>query len=93
MIIGKRSRCFKNSRGAVKERESTRLWTSSGSREPVLLMIQTHITVCLELMWIVADLIMLDLATHELNFTIREEFRPLPKRCDICGYYGLLTLP
>jgi 5'-3' exoribonuclease 2 len=40
-----------------------------------------------------ADLIMLDLATHELNFTIREEFRPLPKRCDICGYYGLLTLP
>ena len=37
-----------------------------------------------------ADLIMLGLATHELNFTIiREEFIPnQPRPCDICGQYG-----
>ncbi|XP_066939029.1 5'-3' exoribonuclease 2 homolog isoform X2 [Macrobrachium rosenbergii] len=37
-----------------------------------------------------ADLIMLGLATHELNFTIiREEFKPnKPKPCDICGLLG-----
>ncbi|XP_053203479.1 5'-3' exoribonuclease 2 homolog [Panonychus citri] len=37
-----------------------------------------------------ADLIMLGLATHELNFTIiREEFVPnQPRPCDICGQYG-----
>ncbi|XP_064112535.1 5'-3' exoribonuclease 2 homolog [Macrobrachium nipponense] len=37
-----------------------------------------------------ADLIMLGLATHELNFTIiREEFKPnKPKPCDICGQLG-----
>jgi len=37
-----------------------------------------------------ADLIMLGLATHELNFTIlREEFKPnQPKPCDICSQYG-----
>lgn len=37
-----------------------------------------------------ADLIMLGLATHELNFTIlREEFVPnQPRPCDICSQYG-----
>ncbi|XP_045585017.2 5'-3' exoribonuclease 2 homolog isoform X1 [Procambarus clarkii] len=37
-----------------------------------------------------ADLIMLGLATHEVNFTIiREEFKPnKPKPCDICGQLG-----
>ncbi|XP_074603428.1 LOW QUALITY PROTEIN: 5'-3' exoribonuclease 2-like [Brevipalpus obovatus] len=37
-----------------------------------------------------ADLIMLGLATHELNFTIiREEFIPnQPKPCEICGQYN-----
>lgn len=37
-----------------------------------------------------ADLIMLGLATHELNFTIiREEFKPNQKRpCEICGQLG-----
>ncbi|CAG2106329.1 unnamed protein product [Medioppia subpectinata] len=37
-----------------------------------------------------ADLIMLGLATHELNFTIlREEFKPnQPKPCDICNQLG-----
>lgn len=37
-----------------------------------------------------ADLIMLGLATHELDFTIlREEFIPnQPKACDICAQYG-----
>ncbi|CAG2166163.1 unnamed protein product [Oppiella nova] len=37
-----------------------------------------------------ADLIMLGLSTHELNFTIlREEFKPnQPKPCDICGQLG-----
>ena len=37
-----------------------------------------------------ADLIMLGLATHEMNFTIlREEFVPnQPKPCEICAQYG-----
>lgn len=37
-----------------------------------------------------ADLIMLGLATHEMNFTIlREEFVPnQPRPCDICAQYG-----
>ena len=37
-----------------------------------------------------ADLIMLGLATHEVNFTIiREEFKPnKPKPCEICGQLG-----
>ncbi|KAG2467907.1 XRN2 exoribonuclease, partial [Polypterus senegalus] len=37
-----------------------------------------------------ADLIMLGLATHELNFTIiREEFKPnKPKPCTLCGQLG-----
>lgn len=37
-----------------------------------------------------ADLIMLGLATHELNFNIiREEFVPnQPVPCDLCGQYG-----
>nr|XP_033339263.1 5'-3' exoribonuclease 2 homolog [Megalopta genalis] len=37
-----------------------------------------------------ADLIMLGLATHEMNFTIiREEFKPnKPRPCDICGQLG-----
>lgn len=37
-----------------------------------------------------ADLIMLGLATHELNFTIiREEFVPnQPRPCDLCGQYN-----
>jgi 5'-3' exoribonuclease 2 len=39
-----------------------------------------------------ADLIMLGLATHEVNFTIiREEFKPnKPRPCDICRQMGLL---
>lgn len=39
-----------------------------------------------------ADLIMLGLATHELNFTIlREEFVPnQPRPCEICAQYGHL---
>ncbi|KAF5297104.1 hypothetical protein FQA39_LY02684 [Lamprigera yunnana] len=37
-----------------------------------------------------ADLIMLGLATHEVNFTIiREEFKPFkPKPCELCGQLG-----
>ncbi|MCL4143924.1 UNVERIFIED_CONTAM: hypothetical protein GTU68_060569 [Idotea baltica] len=41
-----------------------------------------------------ADLIMLGLATHEVNFTIiREEFKPnKPKPCDICGQLGAVRV-
>lgn len=40
--------------------------------------------------WLVADLIMLGLATHEPNFTIiREEFKPnKPKPCGLCNQFG-----
>lgn len=41
-------------------------------------------------MKILADLIMLGLATHEAYFTVlREEFKPnMPKPCDICKKLG-----
>lgn len=40
--------------------------------------------------FILADLIMLGLATHEPNFTIiREEFKPnKPRPCALCGQLG-----
>ena len=40
--------------------------------------------------YVLADLIMLGLATHEPQFTIiREEFKPNKVRpCDICGQVG-----
>ena len=48
------------------------------------------------LLFLIADLIMLGLATHEPYFTIlREEFKPnQPRPCEICNQYGrLLSLP
>lgn len=40
--------------------------------------------------FLLADLIMLGLATHEPNFTIiREEFKPnKPRPCALCGQMG-----
>lgn len=88
------------------ERGNTRSWTTSGSRELVLTTTQTLIIVCVELMvwqdckWKAssigsnhtADLIMLGLATHEVQFTIlREEFNPSQhqnKPCEICNQRG-----
>lgn len=42
------------------------------------------------LIFFIADLIMLGLATHEPNFTIiREEFKPnKPKPCGLCNQFG-----
>lgn len=44
----------------------------------------------LNILSLLADLIMLGLATHEPNFTIiREEFKPnKPKPCGLCNQFG-----